>query len=464
MLDAFLYTDSRPDSLVYTRQNLENLFAEFRGHDGTESVKSMLRTYDHISRVLTERGMMVKYERTEMSLCALPKRLWRKVILKLGLNPLDPCMFDYGKLKDWITSKIFAAEAVAMFEFLTPTAALMTINARTAPPTSPASIYSINPTALATSLASTTSPASALASPAPFAPAAAETTTTIPMAAKVPSTTAMITTLPSARSSAARQGTISAGPTVRLGMIRFEPPPGSPVRRHRFVQPKDRQESGLPNHQVTDQQHRPQPTSLFNQRPAPLPSHQDAVQPPRQRDVLSCHSSSGQHHLRACVNLRTDLEDGVVCINNRDRPVLGRAGQEIPMTLAAHSDRTMRDFARAGPPVRSTLPPPQSPSQARSNSQPLPTSSSLTSPPSPPARPVSPAPSPARPTRPSAPLLSTEQLTQQMKQVMEHFARSQKVDVDEQPRPRYTACPPLAIRLERMQEQSRSQGLLLGRA
>jgi hypothetical protein len=55
-------------------------------------------------------------------------------------------------------------------------------------------------------------------------------------------------------------------------------------------------------------------------------------------------------------------------------------------------------------------------------------------------------------------------LTQLMQEVMEHFARSRKVDVDVQPRPRYTARPPLAVRLERMREQSRSERLLLGRA
>jgi len=99
MLDAFRYTDSRPDSLVYTRQYLENLCAEFGGGDDTESLKSILRTYDHISGVVTERGMMVKYERTEMLLRALPKRLWRKAITELGLNPLEPRTFEYGNLK-----------------------------------------------------------------------------------------------------------------------------------------------------------------------------------------------------------------------------------------------------------------------------------------------------------------------------------------------------------------------------
>jgi hypothetical protein len=54
-------------------------------------------------------------------------------------------------------------------------------------------------------------------------------------------------------------------------------------------------------------------------------------------------------------------------------------------------------------------------------------------------------------------------LTQLLREVMEHFTRSRQVKVDVQP-PRYTARPPLAVRLERMREQSRSERLLLGRA
>ena len=77
MLDAIWHNDSRPDSPVYTRQCLENLCAEFGGRDDTETLKSFLRMYDHISGVVTERGMMVEYERMEMLLRALPKRLWR---------------------------------------------------------------------------------------------------------------------------------------------------------------------------------------------------------------------------------------------------------------------------------------------------------------------------------------------------------------------------------------------------
>jgi hypothetical protein len=49
MLDAFRYANSRPDSIVYTGQYLENLCTEFRGCDNTETLKSLLCMYDHIS-------------------------------------------------------------------------------------------------------------------------------------------------------------------------------------------------------------------------------------------------------------------------------------------------------------------------------------------------------------------------------------------------------------------------------
>jgi hypothetical protein len=87
MLGMCRHADSEADSFVYSRQYLKQLCATFRdshrgrdhaefgGLEQTESLKSFLRTYDHLSGVVTELGMMVEYERTEMLLCALPKRL-----------------------------------------------------------------------------------------------------------------------------------------------------------------------------------------------------------------------------------------------------------------------------------------------------------------------------------------------------------------------------------------------------
>ena len=314
MLDAFRLADSRSWDIIYTQCYLEDLWAKFGGQDDMETLKCFLRTYNHISGVVTERGMMVEYERTEMLLRALPKRLWRNAITKLGLNPLDLRTFDHRKLKDWITSKISAAEAVAMFEFLTPTAAPMTTNATTAPPTSPASIYSINPTALAISPAPTS-----IASPAPLAPTASTSSTapTSTSAFPVSSTPAtrkahmtslapLVSPAPMASTASTaplafavaeiptttpttEQHTISSGPTVQLVRICVEPPRGPPVSRDRFVQPKHCQGGALPNHHVPDQQHRPQPNSPFNQKPAPPLSHPDTVQPPQQQDFPPCH-------------------------------------------------------------------------------------------------------------------------------------------------------------------------------
>jgi len=101
LLHVFRHTDSQADSFIYTRQYLEQLcatlrgshrgrnHAEFGGLDRTESLKSFLRTLNHISGVVTERRMMCEYERTEMLLRALPKKVSRKAINQLDLNPLD---------------------------------------------------------------------------------------------------------------------------------------------------------------------------------------------------------------------------------------------------------------------------------------------------------------------------------------------------------------------------------------
>jgi len=313
MLDAFPYNDRPPDSFDYTGQYLENLCAVFGGRDYMETLKSFLRTYNHISGVFTERGMMVDYERTGMSLRSLPKLLWRKAIPTLGLIPVEPHTFDQGKSKGSITVRTAAPEALPMFDFLAPATIPTTLTWPSALLTSRAFLYSINPTARATSpaltsitslaprattastlptaptttsassvswaanvsstpatpkthntsLASTASTASptVLASPAPqdfrkpFAPAAPEITTTIPMAAKGPSTTVKFSTLPSAHSLGARQGTIRAGQTVQLGKLCVVAHRDLPVRRHCFVQPKHHQEASVRNRQLPDQQH-----------------------------------------------------------------------------------------------------------------------------------------------------------------------------------------------------------------
>jgi hypothetical protein len=176
-----------------------------------------------------------------MLLSALPKRLGRKVITKLGLNPLELHTIEYRNLKGRIATRITAVEALIMFKFLAPTlppsttvspaplapTASTSPTANTSTSASPGSSFPSVSSTLGTlithmpspvsmtSLASATSSPAALASLAPFAPAAAETTTTIPQAANVPSTTVKITTLCSASSPAAKHYTIRAGPPVQ---------------------------------------------------------------------------------------------------------------------------------------------------------------------------------------------------------------------------------------------------------
>jgi len=94
MLDEFRLADSQSREVIYTRCYLEDLCTQYRGRDDTETLKSFLRTYDYMSGVVTKRGMMVQYERTEMLLRELPKRHLRKAITKLSLNLLEPRTFQ----------------------------------------------------------------------------------------------------------------------------------------------------------------------------------------------------------------------------------------------------------------------------------------------------------------------------------------------------------------------------------
>ncbi|KAF8242780.1 hypothetical protein K440DRAFT_638263 [Wilcoxina mikolae CBS 423.85] len=537
LLDTFRHADSR--ALIYTRQHLEQLCATFRdGHRGrdhadfggldqTESLKSFLRTYDHISRVVTERGMMCEYERTEMLLRALPKRLWRKAVTKLGMHPLEPSTFDYGKLHSWVTAKITAAEALAMFECLAltspaatemtpttspalpssapapspaPTAAVPLMTSGT-PTTSPAPMTPTTltaPTASVTPMAPTisttahkspaatdiTSTSSGTASPMtltvptaptvqPTAPMTSENMTTLmspttptapstilttptasiaPMAPPTvvtsPALTASTASTPPARTHTARQGTIHAGPMVRLGIIRVEPPQGQKIRRHHYAHPQPirphrtestvtcRSEPAPPNRQEPVKLPRSKPIVPSHNQPVPPyrqeavqpPPCQEPVQPPQQVDHPPCYyCADDQHNLRKCTDLRTDLGKGIVSINNRDRLVLGTAGGEIPLEPAHRDYRTIKDYARAGAPILSAPSPAPAPSPV---SQPAP----LQTPP------------PARLSRLPAPLLSPEQLTQLIQEVSEHFARSRQYGVDVSPPPPPSAPSPQKAR------------------
>ncbi|KAF8241527.1 hypothetical protein K440DRAFT_624364 [Wilcoxina mikolae CBS 423.85] len=330
--------------------------AEFGGLDQ----KSFLRTFDHISGVVTERGMMCEYERTEMLLRALPKRLWRKAFTKLGMHPLEPSTFDYGKLHSWVTAKITAAETLAMFEFMAPKSPAAT---EMTPSTSPALTTSASTTPSASltsaSTAPTTSPAlpdsaapiapmappTVVTSPAPTAsvtpmaptisttahksPAATDLTSTSsgtasPMTLTVPTapiapTAPMAPTAftPPARTHTARQGTICAGPTVRLGIIRVEPPQGQKVRRHHYAQPEPirphRTESTVTCRSEPAPPTRQEPVKLPRSEPIvpshsqPVPPCQEPVQQPQQVDRLPCYyCADDQHNLRKCTDLRTD--------------------------------------------------------------------------------------------------------------------------------------------------------------
>ncbi|KAF8254199.1 hypothetical protein K440DRAFT_635704 [Wilcoxina mikolae CBS 423.85] len=209
LFDVFRYSDSWPDSLVYTRRYLEQFCAKVGGRDDMESLKSFLRTYDHISRIVTQSRMMCEYERIEILLHALSKRLWRKAISKLSMLPLEPSTFDYDKLQYWISAKISAAEALAMFEFLAPAAALLTTStAPTSPPTSPALTTSL---ALPSSTSNPSSTSSTSMTP---------TTLTAPMALTTPTPTGI--TFPTNLA-------VTMAPTVERTAALSPPPSAAPM-------------------------------------------------------------------------------------------------------------------------------------------------------------------------------------------------------------------------------------------
>ncbi|KAF8531946.1 hypothetical protein BDD12DRAFT_16341 [Trichophaea hybrida] len=365
------------------------------------------------------------------------------------------------------------------------------------PTTTPASMASTTPMAPTTSLPSFSAPTMSPASPISLAPilSPALTAPVLLMTSGTPTTslapTAPTAFTPPARTHTARQGTIRAGPTVQLGIIRVEPPQGQKIRRHCYAHPEPakphrsestvtcRSEPAPSNCQKPGQPQRaPEAIQSHGQEPAPpnrqepvklprskpiVPSHNQPVPPNRQeptppceypvqlpqRDVPPCYyCGNDQHNLRKCADLSTDLEKGIVNINNRDRLVLGTAGGEIPMAPAA------RDFPPPPPPP----PPAQSPPPPRT-STPLPSPEQLTQlmrevtehfaqslryevvvqdPPPPP---------PAQLSRTSVPLPSPEKLTQLVQEVTEHFA---------QPRPRQTARPPPSARKAQILEQQRS--------
>jgi hypothetical protein len=306
MLGLFQHTDSQADSVVYSRHYLQhhcpilrNSFtgcdhAEFGGLDQTVYLKSCSRLYEHISTVITECGMTVEYRGTEVLLRALSKELWRMLILKLGLNKLEPRTFEYAKAKGWIAVRMVAAEASTMFDFLAHAALVLT----TFPPLAISSASTASPTYIAASArlaptASTcsTAPKSTLAFPVSPTPATPKTHTTAPAllvslapeastasTACTVSLTFAVAEIPTTTATA-KQWTTGPGPTVRRGMIRVESPPCPPVRRHHFVQRKQCQESALPNLQVPIQVECPQPILRSNLEPVPLNS-EAVVQPP----------------------------------------------------------------------------------------------------------------------------------------------------------------------------------------
>ncbi|KAF8247276.1 hypothetical protein K440DRAFT_661560 [Wilcoxina mikolae CBS 423.85] len=428
LLDGFRHSDSR--ALVYTRRYLEELCTSFGGRhkdfgslELIERTKSFLTQFEHISGVRMARGMACEYERAEMLLHTLPKKLWKEAISKLGMHPLEP------------------TEALAMFEFMapqSPTAAEMTPSTSLALTTSASTTPSASLTS-ASMIAPTTPTSAGIASPMNLtvrtAPTVEPTAPLSPLASPAPMALApMAPTITPTAPTTSLAFSISTAPSPATQDLQ--------VLWRRFVNP-----------------HRVRSTIPCRQEPAHLNHPKDPIPPYHQKPALPhCHVEqqpyyycADDHNSRKCADLHADLEKGLISINDKGRLVFGRTCSEIPMEPAIRDYCTMRDCARAE--AWLLLPPsPPSPPPARPvlSPPPLPPPSPPASSPASPAWPASlqpPPPPPAQLSRTSVPLPSPEQLTQLVREVMEHFA---------QPRPRQTARLPPAARKARKLEQWRS--------
>ncbi|KAF8241408.1 hypothetical protein K440DRAFT_681243 [Wilcoxina mikolae CBS 423.85] len=505
LLIIFRHADSR--ALIYTRQHLEQLSATFRdsyrgrdhadfgGLDQMQSLKSFLRTYDHISGVITEHGMICEYERTEMLLRALPKRLWRKAVTKLGMHPLEPSTFDYGKLHSWVTAKITAAEALAMFEFMAPKSPAVT---EMTPSTSPAltTSASTTPSASLTS-ASMTAPTASTTPMASASPAPTDMTAATPTASTAPTTspapTAPTAFTPPARTQTARQGTIRAGPTVRLGIIRVEPPQGQNIRRHHYAPPEPirphrtestvtcrserapsnhpkpmqphGQEPVTPNRQDTvklprsepivpsgdqpEPSNRPKPMQPHGQEPAP-PNRQEPVKLPRSEPIVPSHNQPVPPYRQEAVQ-PPPCQEPVQPPQQVDRPPCYYCADDqhnlrkctdlrtdlgIGIVSINNRDRLVLGTAGGEIPLEPAHRDYRTIKDYACAGAPILSAPSPAPAPSPASQPAPPPPPPpAQSSRTSVPLLSLEQLTQLMREVTEHFAQSRQHEVVQEPLP-----------------------------
>ncbi|KAF8242218.1 hypothetical protein K440DRAFT_639386 [Wilcoxina mikolae CBS 423.85] len=358
MLDMFWLAGNGPNLLVYTHRHLEHLcatckhshrghdHAEFSGLDQMEPLRSFLCINDHISGVVTEHRMMCEYERTEMLLRALQKQLWRKAVTKLGLHPLELNTFNYGKLHSWITAKITAAEALAMFQFIAPKSpAAIEMTPSTSLALFPSPALSTYP-ALTTS--ASTTPSASLTSASMTAP----TASTTPMASASPEPTEMTAAIPTASTAAT---TSPALPDSAVPIAPMAPPTV-------VTSPGPTASTASTARQGTI---RAGPTNQYN------PSDQSLSH--SRRTVENLYNRSNSTILNATTVPTTSTTSG---------------SAEIPMAPAARDFRTIRDYARAGAPIMPTSPAP------RARSPPSPPSP-------PPACPVLPSPPPPPPPPPA---------------------------------------------------------------
>ena len=100
---------------IYTRSYLEQLCSDQLEH-GNVSLKAFMIAYDNISRIMINKGPMAEYSQVEMFLCALPRDLRAKGVMKLELDPINLAMFKYDELQKYIFHNCASTYALTLLD------------------------------------------------------------------------------------------------------------------------------------------------------------------------------------------------------------------------------------------------------------------------------------------------------------------------------------------------------------
>jgi hypothetical protein len=88
--DAFQHGNSQV--YLYTRSYMDRLCRD-QLELGNVNLKAFILAYDIISRIMISKGPLAEYSHLEMLLGALPRHLRAQTVMKLEVDPRDPCTF-----------------------------------------------------------------------------------------------------------------------------------------------------------------------------------------------------------------------------------------------------------------------------------------------------------------------------------------------------------------------------------